>query len=52
MYRKKTAPQQRHTAHLTAHFPTEALVQRLLLCQKGTMVPAPYGCLALLAHAV
>src|SRR4030095_5590794 len=33
LYPKKVAPQHRHTAHRTAHFPREDLAQRLLLCR-------------------
>src|SRR5215510_4688487 len=38
LYPKKVAPQQRHTAHRTTHFPREDLAQRLLLCRRRLFI--------------
>src|SRR2546422_6003226 len=38
LYPKKAAPQHRHTAHWTTHFPGEDLAQRLLLCRRRLLI--------------
>ena len=38
LYPKKAAPQHRHTAHRTTHFPREDLAQRFLLCRGRLLI--------------
>src|SRR6266581_3963105 len=38
LYPKKAAPQHRHPAHWTTHFPREDLAQRLLLCRRRLLI--------------